>query len=188
MNFDSAVIDLETLGTRPGSVILSAGIVCFDSTMLQSFDDLCDQGIEIQFDVEEQMARGLSTDPKTIKWWSEQSEEARQALNTQEKRNPRDLYDALKPLGEVHYFNKLKWYARGPSFDHSLFEAMLNEFNVSPPWKFWNQRCTRTICDVFGISDEARKSTMPSHMVPHCALHDAAHDAWLIQHKGEIGE
>jgi hypothetical protein len=182
----SAVIDLETLGTKPGSVVLSAGITVFDRDKQQSFDELVTQGIEIHFDIEVQFERGLRSDPKTIQWWSEQAPEALAALQDRPKIHPRDFYEALEPLGNLHTLQKMRWYARGPSFDHSILDAMLDQFNVTPPYKFWMQRCTRTFCDEKGIEKHHIDLNRPSQMTAHCALHDAAYDAWLIQHHQEI--
>jgi len=53
--------DIETLGTRPGAVILSAAFVRFSDEAAMS----------INFSIPEQQALGLEIDPNTQAWWTE---------------------------------------------------------------------------------------------------------------------
>ncbi len=70
----NVMIDLETLGTRPGSVILSIGAVEFDR----------DLGLGREFYVELNQASsitaGLTTDDATVDWWLDQEDAARDLI------------------------------------------------------------------------------------------------------------
>ena len=73
------MIDLETLGTLPGSVILSIGAVVFDPSKPIS------ECIEGQFycvvNTEDSLRHGLKLNQATLDWWERQSQEAREVLH-----------------------------------------------------------------------------------------------------------
>ena len=70
------MIDVETLGTRPGSVVTNIGIVAFDIEA----DGWADVGMEIPLNPQEQMGLGFKADWSTIRWWMDQSREAQALL------------------------------------------------------------------------------------------------------------
>ena len=70
------MVDLETLGTAPGSVILSIGAVRFDveKGLLDEF--------YVNIDVESSQRLGLTIDGDTVMWWLKQSDAARAKCRT----------------------------------------------------------------------------------------------------------
>ena len=71
-----AMIDIETLGTKPGCIIQSIGAVLFDPfgkpvEMYPFYRNISKQSC---LDI------GLTEDPNTVKWWSEQSDIAKTHL------------------------------------------------------------------------------------------------------------
>ena len=74
------MVDLETLGTTPGSAILSIGACVFneakeDPAPIASYW-AGDNNYYRNIDLLDSTFRGLTVDPRTSKWWSEQSIEA----------------------------------------------------------------------------------------------------------------
>src|SRR5688572_29962905 len=69
------MLDLETLGTRPGCAILSIGAVAFDRHTGAL-------GPEFYMVVNRKSceAKGLTQDQSTLDWWSRQSAEAKKVL------------------------------------------------------------------------------------------------------------
>ncbi len=64
------MVDLETLGTRPGSAIFSIGAIKFkDNKIIGEF--LGNPSLESNID------NGLTLDPHTIRWWMAQDDKAR---------------------------------------------------------------------------------------------------------------
>ena len=175
-----AMIDLETLNVKPGAIVLSAGVVLFDLDDVNTFEELVDSGKNILFDTKVQIEAGLTKSDKTLAWWAERGEAAREVLNPANPTHPRKFYKELQLLGNHFEFNKLNWYSRGNAFDMSILEAMLDEFNVTVPWKFWKVRCTRTWMEENGDFD-TKKCPRPDGMIPHNSLHDAAYEAWMMQ-------
>jgi hypothetical protein len=93
------MIDLETLGRRPGCVVLSIGAVEFGPAGLG-------REFYIVLDIFGQKSLGLHEDPDTLAWWEAQSIEARQVLT--QARDPKlpkfglslDLFNEwLSPIG-----------------------------------------------------------------------------------------
>lgn len=165
------MLDIETLGTRPGSVILSIGACAFDPQ-----SPVQDTGAEfyVNIDAKDAQAQGLTTDDSTVEWWGRQSEAARAALMTDRK----SLYDGLFAFSNwwSHYADKVVW-GHGASFDPVLMEAAYAAVGMSAPWAFYNVRCSRTLFAVAGI--DARK--MRGSETAHNALHDAKAQARAVQ-------
>ena len=140
------MFDLETFGTKPGSVLRSIGAVVFDpetGAMGQTFYRNIDRA--------SCEAVGLRVDPNTEAWWAKQSREAQDAL----------LVDC-KPMAAVatdfHQFFKacggVQLWCQGANFDSVLWEAAINALWPSKsflPWKFWNVRDTRTVYEIAGF-------------------------------------
>jgi len=132
------MVDLETLGTAPGSVILSIGAVTFDPVFgavgAKAFYRVIDQA--------SCEAVGLTVDPATVAWWERQDQAARDAL----KVDPRQVRDVLADFTAWwRASGGRKFWAHGPNFDETLLAAVYRACGAIPPWKYWDCRCTRTI-------------------------------------------
>lgn len=135
-------IDLETLGTSPGSVILSVGAVKFDP-ITGEIGDKFYANISPKTCTEV----GMTTDPSTVAWWSEQSQQARDALKT----NRRSIFEVLKEFSSFTKDADGVW-GWGATFDVTLLEAAYRAVKLDIPWKFWNVKCGRTICSLVHVS------------------------------------
>jgi hypothetical protein len=162
-----AMIDIETLDTRPTSVILSIGIIAFnpETGWIDSGG-----GIEIFPDRQEQMDEGRTMSWDTVAWWLQQSEEARKNVT-----RPRGGFDKReKVLTVLHdYWNRMNCkyvWGHGPAFDISLVEDYLKYTSI--PWKFYNVRCTRTMWHYSPVEKTATTA--------HTALADATEQAQRI--------
>lgn len=163
------MLDLETLGTAPGSVILSIGAVKFGNG-----------GITSRFHTHIKPASceqvGLVTDISTMMWWLEQSDEARRALISGQK-------EAVSLQGALAAFNG--WLAglevdvslrriwgNGASFDCALLAAAHRHADMRLPWRYSGERCYRTVKALNPqVVEDARDGTH------HDALADAEHQA-----------
>ena len=146
MKFQHLMFDLETFGTKPGSVLRSIGAVEFDPETGRT-------GKEFYANIDKQscLAVGLVVDPTTEKWWAQQSQAAQDAL-----------LENCRPIAEVasefHTFfrangNEMIW-CQGADFDSVLWEAAVAAVWPSKsftPWRFYNVRDTRTVYDIAGF-------------------------------------
>ena len=158
----NVMIDLETLGTKPGSAILSIGAAFFelDGTVGETFY----RNISTQSCVE----RGLAIDPRTQAWWRQQSEAARNAVLVD--RQPLD--DVAREFS--HWFRAgggVFVWGQGASFDPPLWEAASDVTGRSAPWKFYDVRDTRTVYAVCGFDVRS----LPREGTHHNAIDDVLH-------------
>lgn len=163
------MLDLETFGTRAGSVIRSIGAVVFDPNGAEL-------GAEFYRNIDRASCEsvGLTTDKSTEDWWAKQSKEAQDSL----------LEDQL-PLGQVvSDFNQwfvhqcgTKVWCQGANFDSVLWEAAVAAAGHRVPWRFWCVRDTRTVYEMFRFDASALKREGTYHN----ALADAKHQAGCVQ-------
>lgn len=169
MKFQDVMVDLETLGTAPGSAILSIGAVFFDPETgalgAQFHEKITLASCE---------AAGLRMDAPTVLWWMEQSSEARQTVFFDGNAIP------LQPV-LVHFstflstadggLEKVRIWGNGAAFDNVLLrEAYLAE-GMIPPWNHWNDRCYRTLKN---LRPDVKMERSGTH---HDALDDAVSQA-----------
>lgn len=132
------MVDLETLGTRPGSVILSIGAVQFS-----------DAGLGAEFyrviDVFDSLMAGLVVDPETVGWWRQQSPEAKGAIGDPHVRWR--LGEALRDFAKFvdRAPQAYPIWAKGPDFDLVLLESAFLAAGIRKPWNFRDARDVRTI-------------------------------------------
>lgn len=166
---DHVMLDIETLGLKPGCPILSIGAVYFDP-----YSNDMGLGFYRNIYLPSCYQAGLVHDENTIAWWDQQSVEAKEHLMFDQV----FLREALSDF--VIWLNadeNTRIWCQGATFDAPIMEYALNLFNIKTPWKFWNVRDTRTIYDVcdFDVSRVERKGTY------HNALHDAMHQVRCVQ-------
>lgn len=164
------MLDIETLGQGPYSVVLSVGAVAFDKDKIISHK-------EWFLNVEEQIRQGRRIDYDTVKWWMKQSDEARQIFQTTMISS---LIYFCKELTTFFDFNcgpDGRIWGNGASFDIPIIETLyLKTMNDTLPWKFWHHRCYRTVKAQFGI-----EKGVVFEGVKHGALSDSMHQAKCLQ-------
>lgn len=139
------MMDLETLDTKPGAVLLSIGAVVFDYKQ-----DLLGAEFHQIINVASSIEAGLTVSKSTEDWWATQSDDAKKTLNDAKAGKGQDLKEAL--LGFGHYLDKLgeppskiRLWGNGSDFDNVLLIAAYDAAKLTPPWKFYNNRCYRTL-------------------------------------------
>lgn len=134
------MLDLETLGRRPGCPVISIGAV-----------EMTPVGLGEEFyrnlAVEEQVAHGLKIDPDTQEWWSEQSDDARKALSENVGPAPVVLTDFANWLRQ--FGDKVCVWGNGANFDQPVLVAAYEAFAWTAPWQFYNDRCYRTLKNLY---------------------------------------
>lgn len=164
---NNIMIDIETLGTRPGCSILSIGAVEFDSVTL---------GKEFYTNIDPASCAelGLTEDSRTVTWWSEQSEEARAALTSP---TPINATDALIAFASAFDWRGKQVWCNGAAFDFPILEAALYTIGLPTPWKFWDANDFRTLKNLVGKKVMADIRANVGSYVAHNALDDAKDQA-----------
>lgn len=158
------MLDLETLGVRPGAAIRSIGAVTF--TLADSAAG--GETFYANIDTYSCLYAGLQIEQGTHEWWKGQSQEARDSLQV-------DQQPLVKVAAEFYEWGRArgitKVWAQGANFDPGLWEAAARAVNIFMPWKFYNVRDTRTLYDLAGWNPKQLKREGTYHN----ALDDARH-------------
>ena len=160
------MLDLETLGTKPGCVILSIGACVFYPTTGPAEE----KTFYAVLNRDDQLDKDMWVDPKTMSWWKKQNQKAWKQATAR----------AQPTEGELKRF--LKWWhshrgrflwSQGSNFDGPLLEALFEAFGANAPWKYHETRDTRTVYQMCHVKtgDVKRDGTY------HNALDDAIHQA-----------
>lgn len=179
------MLDLETLGTAPGSVILSIGAVAFTPGVAE-FEWLIFDAKPIK--VRSSRAAGLTIDEATLAWWLRQSNEARGLLESAlDGEGGFTLGEALRDFWAWFPTGARLW-GNGANFDNVLLRAAytsLGAVDTPAPWPYYADYCFRTMKNMF-------KSVQAPEFVgvKHDALADALHQTrWLqaiLEHTREM--
>ena len=165
-NLGHLMIDLETLGSKSNSVILSIGAVEFNLDTGETGRTFY-QNISIQSCLD----HGLKIEGENVLWWFTQSDAARLALATDIKPLGESLYLFRKFIETLGIDNLMVW-GNGSRFDlgvlHDAYSAVKSQ---QVPWQFRNERDVRThIMDHLDIKDNTIREG-----VEHNALDDCLH-------------
>lgn len=138
----NTMIDVETAGTGSNAAILTIGAVKFSG-----------KGLGEEFyrvvDIDSCLKAGLVIEAKTFMWWLQQSEEARKALY----KEPDSLFNCLKDFNKfIGDPDTAKVWGNGSDFDNVIMLNAYKAINLTPPWKFYNSRCYRTVKNLLGAN------------------------------------
>ncbi|WP_312357243.1 3'-5' exonuclease [Sphingobacterium multivorum] len=153
------MIDIETMGTKPYSVILSIGAVKFDINT----GDIGEQFYRV-IDVKSSKKAGLVFDFDTVMWWANQPDDVRDSILEGKSSLFLVLCDLMMFIGT----DKATLWSNSPSFDLSLIRNACERVDIEPIWQYWQERDVRTIS---GLNPEVRKN-MSQNGIPHHAISD----------------
>lgn len=173
MALNDFMLDLETLGTRPGCPVVSIGCVGFDYRV----DDVSEPFYAI-VNVQAQVRAGLTIDANTLRWWTEQSRAAQAALLSA-MNDAMPLTDAVTELGEwvrtqADPGMPVRVWGNGAGFDQPILLAAMTACGCDDRqfWNFWDERCHRTLKNLPELLG-APRIRGPKPTVAHNAGHDA---------------
>lgn len=176
------MIDIEALGNRPNSVILTIGAQIFDPSpdcvgwlTEPQYDKISDRHylpyINVRVDVDTQISEyNRQTDQDTINWWCKQTPDAQEDAFGLENRLP--LAEALDQLIFLAQGCKRIW-SKGPTYDIMMIEDAMRQAKKHIPWNFWNVRDART---VYGLCP-----SLDTRLNGHIALDDCRNQVVLLQ-------
>jgi hypothetical protein len=131
------MLDIETLGTDPNSVILTIAACAFDPFSDAIYDQYA---LYHRIDTESQPTRVI--DEHTLAWWAKQSIEAQNEALAEENRIP--LSDSLEELAKLIWKSDITW-ANGVSFDMTILENAYKSLNMTVPWQYYRVMDARTV-------------------------------------------
>lgn len=165
-----AILDFETLGLHPNTVVLTAGLTWFDPDKEYTIDQLLNQSIEIPFDINSQKTRTIDGD--TIKWWSLQNNDARAAaFNNGTTYDLKDGALLIKEFITQHNIEGL--IGNGAGFDNVILKNICNQVGIDYPIHYGMDLDLRTMKWISGMD----KPDFPKELTPHKASHDSVYEA-----------
>lgn len=158
--------DVESLGAKPGSVILSIGAVKFDRHKVT-------EEFVINISPQSCIDAGLKIDVDTVMWWLKQSDDARKTLTDGITFMFKDALTLFTDwlIGTNTFPPEIELWGNGANFDNVLLAAAYDACGLDRPWKFYNDRCYRTLKALHSDVPMARSGTH------HNALDDARSQA-----------
>jgi len=163
------MIDLETLGVDPDSVILTLGAVKFDPFT----DSEPHSEVYLKLDTEEQETLGRRIDDNTLAWWSKQSESVTKEALSEEGRI--SVLDFTKHINKFCVGIDYLW-CQGPLFDYAMLQNLYTQLGEPCPWNFWQIRDSRTL---FAMMPQDPRKAIQEDL--HNALADAYYQAKCVQ-------
>jgi len=160
--FSHLMVDIETMGTKSNSAIISIGAVEFDINTGNTGREFY-RNISLKSSVD----LGLNIDASTVMWWMSQSDEARKSLSKEE---PISIKQALLDFSE--FCNKeYQIWGNSASFDLGIMADAYAKTHFDIPWDFRKERCVRTLVS---FKPEIKKQ-LEFNGTAHNALADCYH-------------
>jgi hypothetical protein len=156
------MVDLETLGLKPGSVILSLAAVPFNTYRNTPFYKIISIGSCRE--------AGLVVDDATLAWWDTQPTPTKVEAFSGSASLRDVLIEFSRFLDSVE--GKPVLWGNAASFDLKLLEAAYEAAGVKVPWDFRSERCYRTLKNIF-----PQVTSGPFDGLKHNALADAKFQA-----------
>lgn len=157
------MVDIETLGTNADAVVLSIGAVFFDTTTKELGPKFI-----MNLKIENQLStRSINAD--TLRWWKSQSNAAKKVFSDEALSTVVVLSAFVKWVeANAPEDGNVKPWGNGSSFDISILEHLLLEYNLKAPWRYNNVRDLRTFKEYV-----ANDAPIMNAGVKHNALDDA---------------
>lgn len=175
------MLDLETLDTGSDAVVIGIGAVVFDPESQQLGDTFY---VEMSDDIDSQQRLGRTISGDTLTWWMGQSAAAK-AIFSQDGVSPDvriTTYDALQKFQafvDANGAGTAEVWGNGANFDNVILRNLYASFGMVAPWKFYNDRCHRTVKDLaVKLHNPEFQARVGTH---HNALDDAITQAVHLQ-------
>jgi hypothetical protein len=181
--------DIETLGTKSNSAILSMACIHFEPDQKYNYDDLLQSAFFAKFDIGYQKTKFNRTINKsTIDWWSKQCDHAKKKsfIPTPNDLKFEDGYELMRQWANSKSKNQKEWvWARG-NLDQSVLSDIEDQMEVKPIFFYNRWRDVRTAIDIFAAT-ETGYCDIPNfdpgaHVIKHDPVADCAYDIMLLTH------
>lgn len=141
--FTDIMIDIETLGTRMDSVMLSISAVPFNMN-----GDISERTFDMYIDIDSSIQAGAKVTGHTFLWWLGQSEDARQSQISASRFALVEVLDAFTRWYTeqcTHNNTALNVWGNGSKFDLGIITSAYESIGNNVPWKPWVEQDVRTV-------------------------------------------
>jgi hypothetical protein len=131
------MLDLETMGNNSNSAMIAIGAVAFDDSQITG-------KFYTEINLQSAIDSGGIVDGSTVTWWLKQSEAARKAFENND--NAPHIMAALGSFSTWYKeVNGGEVWGNGAMFDNTILGNAYSNNDLVQPWKFWDDKCYRTI-------------------------------------------
>lgn len=169
----SFMLDIETLGRKPGAIILQIGLLPFEIAA-QGGNISCDYDIalEVNIDADDSKNMGFFTEAETLEFWSKHPQQFESF-----GMNRRSVKTSLELINEFVFSIATKpqevlLYCQGASFDPMLLGAYYEKLNMTPFWVYHNVIDIRSIQHFAREFHGVKKYYNADRELKHTALND----------------
>lgn len=134
------MLDLETMGSGPNAAIVAVGAVMFDieaGVIGERFYQVVDLKSAVRL--------GGEMDPGTVLWWLKQSDAARGAFAAEGAHIAEVLAGFERFISWNSTPERVRIWGNGALFDNVILASAYRNADLMLPWRFWNDRCYRTV-------------------------------------------
>lgn len=160
------MIDIETLGTKSNSVIKSIAAVFFDINTGKTGHEFC-----MAIDEKSCTDAGLLIDPETVKWWDNQPDIVKRAMDEFDEDYLSMVLIELWCFVRNNSDKNVKVWGNSARFDLGLIENACDKVGLNISWDYWNERDVRTLVSFY---PEVKKNAVFKGEKHH-PLHDCYH-------------
>jgi len=138
------MIDLETMSTEPNAAIVAIGavVVNFEKNGLR-------EEFYRRISLESSVLSGGIIDPDTVIWWLKQSRLARREIYSASATIEKSCTSFLEFVERNGGAGTVKVWGDGASFDNVILSSTFQRLRLPVPWKYWNDRCYRTVKNMY---------------------------------------
>lgn len=188
------MFDIETLGVESTSVILSVGMIHFETGKDYEYQELVDRGLFVKFNAKEQIeVFNRTIDKGTVEWWGSQNDYARKT-NFQPSKKDLTVNDGLGIINEYIEKHRTKkdetFWSRG-SLDQVCIDSLCKAAKQELITYYNNWRDVRTAIDILAIDAKNGYCSVQhpnftrDDVCKHHPVHDCALDIMmLLYYKG----
>lgn len=134
------MLDLETMGSGPNAAIVAIGAVMFD---LEA--GVVGERFYQVVDLESAVSLGGEIDPATVVWWLKQPDAPRSAFLADGAHINEVLHGFERFISWNSSIARIRIWGNGAAFDNVILASAYRNAGLLLPWKFWNDRCYRTL-------------------------------------------
>lgn len=182
------MIDIETLGDKPGAVIVQIAAAFFDP-MTGEVGETFTRNV----DIESSFKYGFEVTGGTLKFWLSELAKDVPAWVTDEGAHIVDVLNDLRSFIFMHHnlyvpegVNKrIKVWANSPRFDCEILRSAYEKAGAKAPWEYFNEIDVRTLVDigrrVFKIDPKGEIKNDSAHDALDDVLHQIKYVAVIMQ-------
>ncbi len=179
-------LDVETMGNKQYSVILSLAVLYFDEKETYTYQELLDNTCFVKFNIKEQIVSyNRLTDKPTIDWWKKQCDIVKEVSlipSNKDIKVVEGLHIARDYIKDKGGKDEIVW-TRG-SLDQFAIDSLSETVGLPSLFEYGQYRDFRTAIDLLKNTSKRGYCNIPNFnrdlVMKHDPVHDVAYDVMML--------